>query len=281
MKIGKYEVQAIDTGTFALDGGAMFGVVPWVFWSKTNPPDERNRVKMSTRCLLIRGNGRTILVDDGNGNKWTTKLRDIYKLDTSEHDLHSSLKKAGVTVNDVTDVILSHLHFDHAGGSTSLVDGHPEPTFPNATYYVQKKQWEHAQSPTERDRASYMPEDYLPLMEGKVLKLLDGECELFPGIEILVTNGHTAAQQHPKISDGTTTLFYCADLIPFISQVPYPYILGYDVRPLETLAEKKRIFPRAFKERWILFLEHDPDTQAITLKQTEKGFTADTHPPID
>jgi glyoxylase-like metal-dependent hydrolase (beta-lactamase superfamily II) len=281
LKIGNYDVHAVDTGTFALDGGAMFGVIPWVFWSKTNPPDERNRVKMATRCLLIRGNGRIILVDNGNGDKWNAKLRDIYKIDTSEHDLHSSLKRLGVAFQDVTDVILTHLHFDHAGGSTTLADGHLEPTFPNATYYVQKKHWELSQCPSERDRASFRPEDYQLLMERKILKLLDGECELFPGVEVLVTNGHTAAQQHPKISDGTTTLFYCADLVPFISQVPYPYILGYDVRPLETLGEKKRIFPRAYEERWILFLEHDPDTQAIMLKQTEKGFAADPHPAID
>lgn len=275
MKIGPYTVHAIETGLFSLDGGAMFGVVPWVFWSKTNPPDERQRIRLAARCWLIRGNGKTILVDDGNGTKWSDKIKDIYRLDNSSADLFSSLKKHGVARDDVTDVILTHLHFDHAGGSTIIENGKVVPTFPKAKYYVQKEHWELSQNPTDKDRASFMNDDFVPLMDCKVLELVDGEFEMFPGIEVLVCNGHTSAQQLPKISDGNTTMLFCCDLVPTTSHIPYPYIMAYDCRPLVTLEEKKRILPRAFEEKWILFLEHDPLTEAITLKKTEKGFAVD------
>jgi glyoxylase-like metal-dependent hydrolase (beta-lactamase superfamily II) len=275
MNIGPYTIHSVETGMFSLDGGAMFGIVPWVFWSKTNPPDERHRIQLAARCWLIQGNGKTILVDDGNGTKWSDKLKDIYRLDNSKADLLSSLNKLGVSPADVTDVILTHLHFDHAGGSTILNDGKLEPTFPKAKYYVQRKHWELSQNPTDKDRASFMNNDFMLLMDRGILELIDGEVELFPGIEVLVCNGHTSAQQLPKISDGKTTMLFCCDLIPTTSHLPYPYIMAYDVRPLVTLEERKRILPRAFEEHWILFLEHDPVTEAITLKQSEKGFVID------
>lgn len=275
MKIGPYEIHSIETGHFALDGGAMFGVVPWVFWSKTNPPDERQRITLAARCWLVRGNGRTILVDDGNGTKWPDKLKDIYRLDNSKDNLISSVKKFGITPSDVTDVILTHLHFDHAGGSTTVENGKPVPTFPNAKYYVQEKHWELSQNPTEKDRGSFMKDDFMPLMQHGVLELVDGEFEIFPGIEVLVCNGHTSAQQLPKISDGNTTMLFCCDLVPTTSHIPFPYIMGYDVRPLVTLEEKKKILGRAYEEKWILFLEHDPVTEAVTLKTAEKGFAID------
>jgi glyoxylase-like metal-dependent hydrolase (beta-lactamase superfamily II) len=275
MKIGNYDITPLETGTFALDGGAMFGIVPYVFWSKTNPPDDRRRIDLAARCLLIRGNGKTILVDDGNGTKFTDKLKDIYRLDTSTHDLISSLSKAGVKPEDITDVILTHLHFDHAGGSTTRTNGKLVPTFPNARYYVQKKHWELSQNPTEKDRGSFMPDDYLPLMNEGVLELVDGEFEIFPGIELVVCNGHTSAQQLPKLTDGKQTLLFCCDLIPTVSHIPLPYVMAYDVRPLVTIEEKKRILARAYEEKWLLFLEHDPGTEAITVKPSEKGFVVD------
>jgi glyoxylase-like metal-dependent hydrolase (beta-lactamase superfamily II) len=275
MRIGKYDITSLETGRFSLDGGAMFGVVPWVFWSKLIPPDERQRIQLAARCWLVRGNGRVILVDDGNGTKWGEKLKDIYKLDFSTGDLLSSLKKEGLGPEDITDVILTHLHFDHAGGSTIVVNGKIVPTFPKAKYYVQKKQWELSQNPTDKDRGSFMRDDFVPLMEHGVLELVDGEGELFPGIELLVTNGHTSAQQLPKISDGKTTMLFCCDLVPTIAHLPWPYVMGYDVRPLVTIEEKKKLFGRAYEEQWTLFLEHDPATTAITLKSAEKGFVAD------
>ena len=275
MNIGPYSVHSVETGYFSLDGGAMFGVVPWVFWSRTNPPDERQRIQLAARCWLIQGNGKTILVDDGNGTKWSDKLKDIYRLDNSRADLFSSLKKLGVSREDVTDVILTHLHFDHAGGSTILNGGKLEPAFPKAKYYVQRKHWELSQNPTDKDRASFMNDDFMPLMDRGILELIDGEVEIFPGIDVLVCNGHTSAQQLPRISDGKTTMLFCCDLVPTTSHIPYPYIMAYDVRPLVTLEEKKRILPRAFEEGWILFLEHDPLTEAMTLKKKEKGFAID------
>lgn len=281
MKIGPYEVHSLETGRFALDGGAMFGIVPWVFWSKTNPPDERQRIDLAARCLLIRGNGKNILVDDGNGTKWNDKLRDIYKLDNSQHDIIRSLKQHGLTPDDITDVILTHLHFDHAGGSTTRVNGTVVPTFPNARYYVQKKHWELALQPTEKDRGSFMPDDFLPLKEHGVLELVDGEFELFPGIELIVCNGHTTAQQLPKISDGKTSILFCCDLFPTVSHLPYPYVMAYDVRPLVTIEEKKRILPRAYEEQWILFFEHDPTTEAVTVKTGTKGFVVDKTMKLD
>ena len=272
MKIGNYKLDSIETGRFSLDGGAMFGVVPWVFWSKTNPPDERQRITLAARCLLIRGEGRTILVDTGNGSKWNDKLKDIYRLDNSKFSLEDSMAKAGVKPEEVTDVILTHLHFDHCGGSTKIADGKLIPTFPNAVHYVQKANWDLSQNPTDRDRASFMKDDYTLLHERGMLKFTEGEQELFPGISVVVCNGHTMAQQLPKITDGTTTLLFCCDLVPTTSHIPFPYIMGYDLRPLVTLEEKKRILPLAEKDGWILFFEHDPETTGVTLQKTEKGL---------
>ena len=272
MKIGNYELTSIDTGRFWLDGGAMFGVVPWVFWSRTNPPDERQRIQLAARCLLIRGGGRTILVDNGNGEKWNDKIKDIYHLDNSHHELMKSLSAAGVKPEEITDVILTHLHFDHAGGSTRIVNGVLEPTVPNATHYVQKAHWEASQHPTDRDRASFMKDDYMLLHERGLLNFVDGEKEIFPGISVLVCNGHTTAQQLPKISDGKNTLLFLCDLVPTTSHIPFPYIMGYDLRPLVTLEEKKMILPQAEKEGWTLFFEHDPATVAVRLEKTEKGY---------
>jgi glyoxylase-like metal-dependent hydrolase (beta-lactamase superfamily II) len=272
MNIGNYTLTSIETGRFALDGGAMFGVVPWVFWSKTNPPDERQRITLAARCLLIRGEGKTILVDTGNGNKWNDKLKDIYRLDHSKFALEDSLSAAGVKPEEVTDVILTHLHFDHCGGSTKIVDNKLVPTFPNATHYVQKAHWELSQNPTDRDRASFMKDDFQLLHEKGMLKFTDGEQEIFPGISVVVCNGHTTAQQLPKISDGKNTLLFLCDLVPTTSHIPFPYIMGYDLRPLVTLEEKKRILTQAEREGWVLFFEHDPETVAVKLQKTEKGF---------
>lgn len=272
MRIGPYKLTSIETGRFALDGGAMFGVVPWVFWSKTNPPDERQRITLAARCLLIQGEGRTILVDNGNGNKWSDKIKDIYRLDTSRYDLERSLKDAGVAPGDVTDVILTHLHFDHAGGSTKIINGSLEVTFPNASHYVQQAHWDLAQHPTDRDRASFMRDDFMLLKEKGLLSFIDGEKEILPGISVFVCHGHTTAQQLPVISDGKQTLLFLCDLVPTTSHIPFPYIMGYDLRPLVTMEEKKRILPRAEEEGWVLFFEHDPDTIAVTLRKTEKGY---------
>ncbi len=275
MKIGAYNIYPIETGTFWLDGGAMFGVVPKVLWEKTNKSDERNRVQLAARCLLIVGNGKTILMDNGNGRKITDKFRDLYTLEMESGELNKSLAKHNIKPDQVTDVILSHLHFDHAGGSTIKENDKLIPAFPNARFYVQKSQWENSLKPTERDQASYSKDDYLPLQEYGVLQLVDGEKELFEGISVLVSSGHTPALQMLKISDGSSTLFYPADLAPFTSHIPLPYIMGFDLQPLNTLADKKRIFKQAVDEDWTLFFEHDTVVAAGKIKITDKGFAFD------
>jgi len=275
MKIGPYTIDPVETGRFALDGGAMFGVVPKPLWSRTNPADDRNRITLAARALLLRDGKRTILVDNGNGSKFTEKLRDIYRLDNSSSDLVASLASLGVSPEDVTDVILTHLHFDHAGGSTAISDGRAVPAFPNAKYYVQREHWAQAMNPTPKDRASFFPDDYMPLKREGVLEFTDGEGELFPGVGVLVMNGHTAAQQLPLISDGTTTLLFCCDLFPTTAHIPLPYVMAYDLRPLTTMAEKESVLERADAGRWILFFEHDPETAACTVRRGEKGIAFD------
>ncbi len=281
LKIGEYELHAIETGRFALDGGAMFGVVPYALWTKTNPPDARNRITLAARALLVVGRGKSILVDNGNGSKFNDKLLDLYPPDRSRYELRQSLARHGISPADITDVILTHLHFDHAGGSTYLEDGELKPTFPAARYYLQKAHWEQAMHPTEKDRASFMKDDFMPLKDHGVLELVDGEFELFPNIHLNVMNGHTTAQQLPKISDGKTTVLYCCDLFPTISHIPLPYIMAYDLRPLTTLEEKKRILKKAVDEEWILFFEHDPETVAGSVRMTDKGYAFNTAVPID
>lgn len=273
MKIGPYEIHPVETGRFGLDGGAMFGIVPKPLWSKTNPPDERNRILLAARAMLVIGNGRTILVDNGNGTKFTEKQVDIFNLDMSRYNLKESLAHYGLSVEDITDVVLTHLHFDHAGGSTYRANGKLSPTFPNARYYVQKDHWHQAMHPNEKDRGSFMPDDFLPLHAEGVLEFLDGEGELFPGIQVLVMNGHTTAQQLPKISDGKTTLLYCCDLFPTTSHILLPYIMAYDLRPLTTLEEKRKILARAYEEQWLLFFEHDPNVVSGTIGMSDKGFS--------
>jgi glyoxylase-like metal-dependent hydrolase (beta-lactamase superfamily II) len=279
MKVAGYDLHPIETGRFSLDGGAMFGVVPKPLWSRTNPPDDRNRIELAARALLILGRGRKILVDNGNGSKFTEKQIDIYRLDTSGSDLARSLRLHGLDASDITDVILTHLHFDHAGGSTLREGAELRPAFPNARYYVQRAQWNQAMAPTEKDRGSFMPDDFMPLMDHRVLDFVDGECELFPGISLMLVNGHTTSLQLPFISDGTTAMLYCCDLFPTTSHIPLPYIMAYDLRPLVTLEEKKKILPRACDEGWLLFFEHDPRVIAGKIRQSDKGFLFDAPVP--
>ncbi|NOX89003.1 MAG: MBL fold metallo-hydrolase [Calditrichaeota bacterium] len=272
MQIGSYEVFTVQTGFVSLDGGAMFGVVPKTLWSRTNPADEFNRIQLALRTLIVKSSDRLIIVDAGVGTKMNEKLRKIYNTDHSEHNLEQGLARHGITFDQVTDVIITHLHFDHVGGATFIDNGELKPTFPNAKYYVQGEQWYWATNPSEKDRASFMPENFMPLKEAGQLVELDGPKELLPGVEVLVMYGHTQGMQLPKISDGKTTLLYCADLIPTASHIPLPYIMAYDNNPLITLQEKKRLLPRAVEENWILVFEHDPFRAAGRAVQTEKGF---------
>ncbi len=272
MKIGSYEIFTVETGYAWLDGGAMFGVIPKALWNKTNPADELNRIQLALRTMVIKSEDKIILVDTGVGTKMNEKLTKIYNVDHTKYELVKGLAEKGIQPQEITDVIVTHLHFDHVGGATYLDNGRLELTFPNATYHMQGEQWYWANNPSMKDRASYMPENFKPIEEAGKLNKLSGPGELFPGIEMLVMYGHTSGMQLPKISDGKTTLLYCADLIPTASHIPLPYIMGYDNSPLITLEEKKRLLPQAVKENWILAFEHDPFRVAGTVEETEKGF---------
>ncbi|MCX6600348.1 MAG: MBL fold metallo-hydrolase [bacterium] len=271
MTIGPYKISPIETGDFRLDGGSMFGVVPKVLWSRTNPADEQNRIAMTMRVLLIEGEGRKILVDTGLGRKEKDSFLEMYAVDFSRNTLESSLSARGVRPEEITDVILTHLHFDHCGGATRMESGQAAPVFAKARHYVQRRQFEHALQASERDRASFLPHNYLPLREAGLLDLVDGEVELFPGIHVLVAEGHTPAMQTVKIQDGDQVLWFAADLIPMSAHVPLPYIMGYDLRPLTTLAEKKRWLPQALSEKWVIVYEHDPLVPAGRLTANERG----------
>ncbi len=272
LKIGNYKIENIRTSTFWLDGGAMFGVVPRTLWSRHHPPDEKGRIHMTMNALLIRDETRNILVDTGVGTKWNEKMMGIYAIEHEPDNLISSLERVGLKPEDITDVILTHLHFDHVGGATHIADGQAIPTFPNATHHVQRRQWDWAHAPSLKDQASFFPENYDPLQAAGLLNLLDGAVELFPGIDLVEIHGHTVAQQLVKISDGDTTLLHCADLIPLHSQISVPWVMAYDLYPLTTIAEKQDYLAQAVEEKWRLFFEHDPVVMAATIAQGKRGY---------
>ncbi|MCB0712992.1 MAG: MBL fold metallo-hydrolase [Ignavibacteriae bacterium] len=274
MQIGSYRVDLIETCRFALDGGAMFGVVPKNLWSRAYPHvDEQNRIAMAARSLLIRGEGKIIVVDAGCGHKMEEKLENIYALDHSTFTLRTGLGEHGVTPEEVTHFIYTHLHFDHAGGSTVLDEsGNPVPLFPNARHYVQKEQLTWGRNPTDKDRASFMPGNWEPVVERGLLEELDGDGELFPGIELRTVNGHTRAMQMVIVRDDSGGLVYPADLMPTSAHIGYPYIMGYDNFPLTTLEEKKTFIPEAYERNWLLCFEHDAFTDAVKIKPGKRGF---------
>ena len=274
MQIGSYRVDLIETCRFALDGGAMFGVVPKNLWSRAYPHvDEQNRIAMAARALLIRGEGKTILVDAGCGHKMDEKLEKIYALDHNVFTLRDGLAAHDLAPEDVTDFIYTHLHFDHAGGSTIINDtGAIVPLFPNARHYIQKEQLEWGRNPTDKDRASFMPENWEPVVEHGLMEVLDGDGELFPGIELRRVNGHTRGMQMVIVRDDSGGLVYPADLMPTSAHISYPYIMGYDNFPLTTLEEKKTFIPEAYERNWLLCFEHDAFTDMVRLVPGKKGF---------
>ncbi len=274
MKIGKYDCNSIEMGKFVLDGGAMFGVVPKLLWERKIPADDKNRIPMSTRCLLIQDDTNKILVDTGMGNKFSDKEKKIYGL-KEVFDIESKLSEFNLSCEDITDVILTHLHFDHAGGATKIENGKVIPTFQNAQYYVQKDHFDSALNPTKRDKASFIKDNFEPLIDHGVLKTLDGVCDLFEGIEFIITKGHTNFQQHPLIKGKNLSLFFCGDIFPTASHLPVNWHMGYDNNPLTVLDEKEDLLKRALNEKWIMFFEHDPKIPAVTLKEGKKGIEID------
>lgn len=273
MKIGPYEVRMIESGRFALDGGAMFGIVPKPLWDRRAPADERNRIDLATRLMLLRGDDRVVLVDTGMGDDYSDKERDIYKIDQEHSSLARSLAAENLEAEDVTDVVLTHLHFDHAGGTTRRTsEGDLVPAFPNARYHVQRRNFEWARDPSERDRGSYLSENFDPLADAGCLELYDGPGEILPGVFAEVVDGHTFGQQVIRVGDDATTLVYCADLLPTAAHVPVPYVMGYDLQPLVTVREKRELYTRAIEHGWILALEHDPQSAAIRIREGARGF---------
>lgn len=252
----------------------MFGVVPKPLWEKRIPADERNRITLAMRCLLIVGDNRIILVDTGIGNKHDAKFADIFGIDHEHSSLENSLRQSGYEPEDVTDVILTHLHFDHCGGATRREGESIVPAFQNARYHVQRDHWEWAMNPNPRERASFLRENFEPLAAANRISLLDGGGRLADGIELLVVNGHTRAMQLVKVFDDSTTLLFAADLVPTAAHVPLPWVMAYDVKPLRTIEEKKRILGLAADEGWLLFLEHDADVESATVERDGDSFRA-------
>jgi len=274
MKIGKFKLSIIESGSFGLDGGAMFGIIPKPLWQKTNLADDVNRVRLATRNLLLESDSKKILIDTGMGDKWDDKSKNIYAVD-EKLSMDSALSGKGLKSDEITDVILTHLHFDHTGGSTIKVNGKLQPAFPNAKYYVQKQNFEWAINPSDRDKGSYIKENFQPLMEEGVLNLINGNKHFDDEIEFFVINGHTFGQQMVKISDGKNTFVFCSDLIPFYSHIPLHYIMGYDLQPLVTLQEKKKYLKIAVEENWKLFFGHDPEIAFATVKKFGEGYLVD------
>ncbi|MCI0656078.1 MAG: MBL fold metallo-hydrolase, partial [Acidobacteria bacterium] len=269
IQLGGLSLELVPTGRFRLDGGAMFGVVPKVLWERVSRPDEKNRIELALNCLLVRDGRRTIVVETGMGEKWGPKEREIYAL-SSSGGLREELRRRGVAPESVDVVILTHLHFDHAGGATVARDsGEAVPAFPNATYYVQKQEWEFATHANERTRASYVPENFQPLFKEGVLKFLQGEQEVLPGVSVLPLPGHTPGLQGVLLRGGGVTALFPSDLIPTVAHLPIPYIMGYDVLPLTTLETKKRVFPQALREGWRLLLVHEPATPIGILREDQ------------
>ena len=270
-------LHAIETGNFKLDGGAMFGVVPKALWSKTNPADNKNRIELAARSLLIENGNRLILIDTGMGNKQDQMFFSHFGL-WGNQSLEKSLQEAGFSRADITDVFLTHLHFDHCGGAVRWNKNRTafEPTFPNATYWSNDAHWRWATQPNAREKASFLSENLLPIQESGQLKFVRvpettfaAESEL--GFGVLFVNGHTEKQMIPHISYNGKTLVFAADLLPTIGHLPLPYIMGYDVRPLETLKEKDMFLTNAVNNNFVLFLQHDTNNPLITLQHTERG----------
>lgn len=265
------ELHAIETGNLKLDGGAMFGVVPKSIWGKAYPADENNLCNWSMRCLLVVDGDRKILIDNGIGEKQDDKFLKHYHLN-GEDTLAGSLQKVGYTADDITDMVLTHLHFDHCGGSIRKTDEtHFEPVFKNATYWISKPQWEWAVHPNRREKASFLKENILPIKDSGQLKLVEEEMEIFPGFRLAFYNGHTDGQMIPHIQYKGKTIVFMADLLPSTAHVPMPYVMAYDTRPLLTLQEKEKFFADAISNEYILFLEHDLYNECCTIENTEKG----------
>ncbi len=273
------KIHSIDTGLFKLDGGAMFGVVPKSMWQKLNPPDANNMCTWAMRCLLVEDGNRLVLVDNGIGEKQDEKFRGHFYLH-GDDTLEKSLRRLGFSSSDITDVFLTHLHFDHCGGSVQRrPDGALQTAFANATYWSNEAHWNWATHPNAREKASFLRENILPIQESGQLQFVNpaqGVPDALPQFsDLIFADGHTEKMMVPVLHYKGRTLAYMADLLPSVAHLPLPYVMSYDVRPLVTLGEKEAVLRRAAQENWVLLLEHDPTHEACTVQLTDKGVRLD------
>jgi glyoxylase-like metal-dependent hydrolase (beta-lactamase superfamily II) len=277
------QIYSIHTGNFKLDGGAMFGVVPKSIWQKTNPADENNLCTWALRCMLIVNGDRKILIDTGMGNKQDAKFFSHYHPSETK-TIAEALAVHGFSTDEITDVLLTHLHFDHVGGAVNIENGALTLALPNATYWVSAPHWETAMQPNRREKASFLKENILPLKESGQLKLIEipsfksesslQEIHFAENISCIVVNGHTQGMLLPKIQFGSKQIVYMADLLPSVGHLPIPFVMGYDMQPLFTLNEKELFLNEACKNDYTLFFEHDPVNECCDLQITEKGIRA-------
>ncbi|MES2798266.1 MAG: MBL fold metallo-hydrolase [Bacteroidota bacterium] len=268
------KLHEIDAGQFKLDGGAMFGVVPKSFWNKWNKADDNNLCTWKMRCLVIENGNQLILVDTGMGNKQDLKWQSYFE-PHGEGNLLNSIEKKGFTQFDITDVILSHLHFDHCGGAVSIIDGNLKPSFPNARYWTHSSHYQWAMHPNIREKATFLKENIHPLIEHKQLFFIDDKVDsLFENMEILMGDGHTEKMLMPLITLNEKKMLFIADTIPSSSHVHIPYVMGYDIRPLQTMIEKKLLLEKAVMNNWIIYYDHDPNFACSQIELTEKGYRA-------
>ena len=272
MKIGKYDLYSVETSEFRLDGGAMFGIIPKPVWEKKVSADELNRVNMVTRSLLLVSDEKKILIDTGNGTKWEEKYKQIYDINTDQYNIEKSLGKYGFSSEQITDVICTHMHFDHIGGNTKIKSGEVVPTFPNAKYWISKENWKLANHPSQKDAGSFIEHDWKVLAENQMIEIIDGREPFIEGIETFVTHGHTPGLLHPIVSDGSNKLFYGADIFPMVAHIPIPWVMAYDVQPVVTMEEKQKLLQKMEREDWILFFEHDPHIQACSVHKDGKHY---------
>lgn len=281
LKIGEYDVFPIPTGLFGLDGGAMFGTVPKALWEKTNPADEQNRIQMEARALLLQSKSKNILIDTGNGGDFIAKygeklggkFAELYNVDESGPSLRKSLAIHGLKPEDITDVILTHLHFDHAGGATTEVNQQIKPTFPNAKYYVQSENLKTAQHPNVREKASYLQANFQPLIDAGQLILVNGPTQnLLPNISVWVSNGHTTGHQVVIVEDDKNKLIYCGDVIPTSTHVRSAWVMGYDLNPLQIIEEKTQLLKSSLTKSTYFFFEHDPYCDVATIESDKNDF---------
>ena len=275
MQLGDYRVEIVPDAEFRLDGGAMFGVVPRALWSRVAEPDAENRVRLQANCLYVEAAGERILVETGMGDKWTPKLASIYGLERRRALGETLRAVAGRAPEDVTVVVNTHLHFDHAGGNTTLdAEGRAVPSFPNARYFVSRAEYEHAESPHERDRASYLPENWRPLAESGQLELKPDAYEVVPGLTMETVPGHSRTMQCARLTSGGQSLFCFADLVPTRAHLAPAWVMGYDLYPVETVEAKKRLLRQAADEDWLCLFYHDPEAPLCRVVEEEGKLRA-------